>query len=156
MKCGREKGTLHHSAYQYDQNQIEKKMGEIGKRVTAHENILWLELARQDSGWTETGLRRSKSGADIAAARAQRPLDAFAIKCPGIHWILTAILARIVRVHRVTGFWNRPLVCVFGLKVSWKLPDVDHGASADCSSVELESSKMGPSVSNDPLPGNYY
>lgn len=56
--------------------------------------------------------------------------------------------------HRILEQATR--VCVFGLKVSWKLPDVDHGASADCSSVELESSKMGPSVSNDPLPGNYY
>jgi len=129
-------------------------MGERGQRVTTHENILWLELARQDSGWTETDLKRSKSGADMTAARALRPLDTFAIKCPGIHWILTAILARIVRVRRVTGFWNRPLVCVFGQKVSWKLPDVVHRASAYCSSVELESSKMGPSVSNDLRPGN--
>jgi hypothetical protein len=119
--------------------------------VAAHETDLWLELARQDSGWTGTDFKRSKSGADMVAARASRSLDAFAIERRGHYWILVAILARIVRVRRVTGFWNRPLACVFGPNVSWKLPDVGHHASAECSSAELAGS-TSTSVGR-PLPG---
>jgi hypothetical protein len=87
-----------------------KERGE--QSVAAHETDLWLELARQDSGWTGTDFKRSKSGADMVAAHASRSLDAFAIERPGRYWIFVAILARIVRVRRVTGFWNRPLVCL--------------------------------------------
>lgn len=121
------------------------------KRVAAHETVLWLELASQVSGWTETDLMRSKSGADMVAAPASRPLDAFAIERPGRHWVFVVILARIVRVRRATGFWNRPLAGLFGPNVSWKLPGVGHPASAECSPAELERS-TSPSVGG-PLPG---
>ena len=119
--------------------------------MAAHETELWLELACQDSGWTGRDFKRMKSGADMVAARAPRSLDAFTIERPGRHWILVTILVQIVRVRRVTGFWNRPLACVFGPNVSWKLPDVAYPASADSPPVELKDNTS--SSVKRPLPG---
>ncbi|KAJ5103296.1 hypothetical protein N7532_003825 [Penicillium argentinense] len=87
----------------------------------------------------------------MVAARAPGPLDVFAIGRPGRHWAFAVILARVVRVRRVTGFWNRPLAGLFGLNVSWKLPDVAHPASEEGSPAELERS-TSPFVEG-PLPG---
>ena len=106
-------------------------MGEREQRVTTHENMLWLELARQVSGWTETVQNEELN--EMVAARNAVPGGGIGCHCNELG-LLPRHLAGIgrdhchpctgVRVRRVTGFWNGPLAGLFGPNVSWKLPDV--------------------------------